>query len=126
MTRRVIGFVLYGDPSAVDPEVVTSIADGIPNLRAASLLVHMGAKFKAELDRTRHHGGIGVPMTVIHGRKDRLVPVSASRLLHHANPGSRFVLLDRAGHCPQLDAPRDIVYHAIELARIATNTKEIS
>ncbi|MDT5046561.1 MAG: hypothetical protein QOH34_77 [Mycobacterium sp.] len=126
VTRRAIGLVLYGHPSAVDPEVVASVADGIPDLRTASRLVHLGAKFKAELDRTHHHGGIGVPMTVIHGLRDRLVPPAASRVLHHANSGSRLVLLARAGHCPQLDAPRDIAYHACELARIAADIKEIS
>jgi pimeloyl-ACP methyl ester carboxylesterase len=126
MTRRAIGLVLYGHPSAVDPEVVASLANSIPDLRSASRLVHMGATFKTELDRTPHHGGIAVPMTVVHGRRDRLVPVAASRVLHKANPGSRLVLLDQAGHCPQLDAPRDVVHHARELARIATETKEIS
>jgi pimeloyl-ACP methyl ester carboxylesterase len=82
--------------------------------------------FKAELDRSRHHGGIGIPMTVVHGRRDRLVPVSASRVLYEANPGSRLVVLERAGHCPQLDAPRAVAHYARELARIATATKEIS
>jgi pimeloyl-ACP methyl ester carboxylesterase len=126
MTRRAIGLVLYGHPSAVDSEVVAAVADGIPNLRAASRLVRIGAMFKAELDRSRHHGGIGIPMTVVHGRRDRLVPVSASRVLYEANPGSRLVVLERAGHCPQLDAPRAVVHYARELARIATATKEIS
>jgi pimeloyl-ACP methyl ester carboxylesterase len=126
MTRRAIGMALYGHPSAVDSDVVAAVADGIPDFRAASRLVRLGAMFKAELDRSRHHGGIGVPMTVVHGRRDRLVPVSASRVLYEANPGSRLVVLERAGHCPQLDAPRAVAHYARELARIATATKEIS
>jgi pimeloyl-ACP methyl ester carboxylesterase len=124
--RRAIGLALYEYPSAVDTEVVASIADGIPDLRAAARLVRMGGRFKAELDRSCHHDGIGIPMTVIHGRRDRLVPVTASRILHEANPGSRMVLLDRAGHCPQLDAPHDVVHHTRELTHRATDKKEIS
>lgn len=126
VSRQAIGFVLYGHRSAVDAEVVASLADGIPDLRTASRLVHVGAKLKAELDRTRHHGGIGVPMTVVHGLRDRLVPVAASRVLHEANPGSRLILIPWAGHCPQLDAPREIAYQASELARSTTDRKEIS
>ena len=118
--------LLYGERSAVDPQVVDAIADTIVDLGAASRLFHQGARFKAELDQTRYHGGIRVPMTVVHGRHDLLVPSEASHIVHRANPGSRLVVLAHAGHCPQLDAPRAIVHHARELARIATETKEIS
>jgi pimeloyl-ACP methyl ester carboxylesterase len=118
--------LLYGERSAVDPQVVGAFADTIADVGAASRLFRQGARFKAELDKTRNHGGIGVPMTVVHGRHDRLVPPEASRIVHRANPGSRLVVLAQSGHCPQLDAPRAVVHHARELARIATEPKETS
>jgi pimeloyl-ACP methyl ester carboxylesterase len=117
---------LYGERSAVDPQVVEGLIEIIPDLKTTGRLVQLGAKFKEELDRTRDHGGIGVQMTVIHGARDRLVPVSASRILHEANPGSRLIVLERAGHCPQLDAAHVIVRRARELARVSTDWKEIS
>ncbi|MCZ8381277.1 alpha/beta hydrolase [Mycobacterium sp. CPCC 205372] len=126
LVHNAVARLLYGQPSAIDPAVVALVVAGIPDLAAASRLLQQGAQFKAELDRTRHHGGIGIPMTVIHGLRDRLVPSTASRVLHQANPGSRLVLLKRAGHCPQLDAPNDIAHHACELARITTDMEEIS
>lgn len=118
--------LLYGHPSSVDPAVVATFVAGIPDLAAVSRLLQQGTRFKAELDQTHHHGGIRVPMTVIHGLRDRLVPPAGSRVLHAANPGSRLVLLERAGHCPQLDEPRAVAQHARHLARTATDMKEIS
>jgi pimeloyl-ACP methyl ester carboxylesterase len=126
LVRWALSRLLYGERSAVDSQVVGAFADTIVAVGAASRLFRQGARFKAELDKTRYHGGIRVPMTLVHGRHDRLVPSEASRIVHRANPGSRLVVLPRAGHCPQLDAPRAIVHHARELARIATETKEIS
>jgi pimeloyl-ACP methyl ester carboxylesterase len=124
--RRTLPPLLYGKRSAVDPRVVASLAGGIADAKTTHRLVQLGATFKAELDRTHEHGGIGVPMAVIHGARDRLVPLSASRILHEANPGSRLVVLQRAGHCPQLDAADVVAHHARQLAVDSTAHKEIS
>jgi pimeloyl-ACP methyl ester carboxylesterase len=124
--RRALSYLLYGERSAVDPQVVATFGDSVADIAAARRLLRLGAGFKAELARTRHHGGVNVPMTVIHGTSDRLVPVSASRILHAANPGSRLVVLSRIGHCPQLDAAGVVARHACELTRRNTDDKEIS
>jgi pimeloyl-ACP methyl ester carboxylesterase len=118
--------LLYGERSAVDPQMVARFAEACPELRVTQRLVRLGARCKAELDRTRWYRGIGVPMTVIHGARDMLVPVSASRILHEATPGSRLVILASAGHCPQLDATDVVARLACELATNSTAHKEIS
>jgi pimeloyl-ACP methyl ester carboxylesterase len=118
--------LLYGDRSAVDPAVVARFADNYPDAAAAHRHIRLGARFKAELDRERSHGGIGVPMTVIHGARDRLVPVSSSHILHQANPGSQLIVIDSSGHCPQLDAAAIVAHHAYELAVTSTADEEIS
>jgi pimeloyl-ACP methyl ester carboxylesterase len=124
--RRTLSYLLYGDLSEADPQVVARFADSCPDLGAVYRLVRLGAVFKAELDRTRWYRGIGVPMVVVHGGRDRLVPVSASRILHDATPGSRLVVLASAGHCPQLDAADVVARRARELAVNSTRHKEIS
>jgi pimeloyl-ACP methyl ester carboxylesterase len=128
--RRVLTWslsrLLYGDRSTVDPAVVARFADNYPDAATTHRYIRLGARLKAELDRVRSHGGIGVPMTVIHGACDRLVPVSASRILHQANPGSRLIVIDSAGHCPQLDAAAVVAHHARELAVTSTADEEIS
>lgn len=124
--RRVLSRLLYGARSAVDPQFIAQFAERIPDPKAARRLLGLGTQVIAELDQTGDHAGIEIPMTVIHGARDRLVPVSASSILHDANPGSRLVVLAHAGHCPQLDAADIVVRHALQLASTSTHTKEIS
>jgi pimeloyl-ACP methyl ester carboxylesterase len=118
--------LLYGDRSAIDPEVVARFADNYTTPSSTYRLFRQGTIFKAELDRTRQHGGISRPMVVVHGARDLLVPVSASRILHEANPGSRLVVLRSAGHCPQLDAATVVAQHAHQLAVSVSAEKDIS
>lgn len=46
------------------------------------------------------------PVLVIHGERDRLVPVSAARAAARAHPSWSLVVLPDVGHVPQLEAPR--------------------
>jgi pimeloyl-ACP methyl ester carboxylesterase len=126
LLRWSLARLLYGDRSAIAPEVVARFADNYTDASSTHRLVRLGVTFKTELDRTRDHGGIRRPMTVLHGARDLLVPVSASRVLHEANPGSRLVVLRSAGHCPQLDAATVVAQHAHRLAVSASAEKDIS
>ncbi|NNH71192.1 alpha/beta hydrolase [Nocardia uniformis] len=126
LVERALSHLLYGRRSAIEPAVIRQLADGADDPIEARRLARQGAEFKRELDRTRNHGGVAVPMVVVHGARDRLVPVSTSRILRDANPGSRLVVLPHAGHCPQLDAATVIARLAREFATMSTDTKEIS
>ncbi|HXR67861.1 MAG TPA: alpha/beta hydrolase [Dermatophilaceae bacterium] len=46
-----------------------------------------------------------VPVLLLHGEKDRLVSVRASRAVAAANPSWRFAVAPDVGHVPQLEAP---------------------
>jgi len=48
---------------------------------------------------------IQAPVLLLHGEKDRLVPVRASRAVADANPSWRFAVAPDVGHIPQLEAP---------------------
>jgi pimeloyl-ACP methyl ester carboxylesterase len=48
---------------------------------------------------------IPVPVLLLHGEKDRLVPVRACRAVAAANPSWRFAVASDVGHIPQLEAP---------------------
>ncbi|MEV6071380.1 alpha/beta hydrolase [Nocardia sp. NPDC052001] len=126
LVKRALSHLLYGRRSAIEPAVVGQLADGVDDPIETHRLIRQGAEFKRELDRTRDHGGVGVPMVAVHGARDRLVPLSTSRILRDANPGSRLVVLPHAGHCPQLDATSVIACLAREFATMSTDAKEIS
>ncbi|MEO6999985.1 MAG: alpha/beta hydrolase [Terracoccus sp.] len=50
-------------------------------------------------------GRICVPVLLIHGSKDRLVPIGAARSVARRNPLWRFEVAEDAGHVPQLEVP---------------------
>jgi len=51
--------------------------------------------------------GVTSPVLLIHGERDRLVPVSAARMAAKAHPKWTFVVLPDLGHVPQLEAPAE-------------------
>ncbi|HET8987541.1 MAG TPA: alpha/beta hydrolase [Humibacillus sp.] len=50
-------------------------------------------------------GRISVPVLLMHGSKDRLVPIGAARSVAKNNPTWRFEVADNVGHVPQLEVP---------------------
>ena len=50
-----------------------------------------------------------VPTLLVHGERDRLVPVESARAAARANPRVRFEELPRVGHAPQLSHPERFV-----------------
>jgi len=48
---------------------------------------------------------IAAPVLLIHGKQDRLVPVSAARWLARHRKGWRYEFLDGVGHIPHLEVP---------------------
>lgn len=48
---------------------------------------------------------ISVPVLLLHGDKDRLVPIAAARAVARRNPTWRFEVAANVGHVPQLEVP---------------------
>ncbi len=51
----------------------------------------------------------GVPVLIIWGRRDRIIPVTHAEHAHQAIPDSRLEIFDTAGHMPQLELPARFV-----------------
>jgi pimeloyl-ACP methyl ester carboxylesterase len=50
---------------------------------------------------------VTAPVLLVHGERDRLMPVAIARAAARANPSWSFVVLPDTGHVPQLEAPRE-------------------
>jgi len=50
----------------------------------------------------------GLPVLVLHGRHDRIVPWHAGEFLSQQLPRHRFALYEDAGHCLPLDQPESV------------------
>jgi pimeloyl-ACP methyl ester carboxylesterase len=48
---------------------------------------------------------ITAPVLLLHGDRDRLVPIASARAAARANPSWRFVVAEGVGHVPQLEVP---------------------
>ena len=58
--------------------------------------------------------GEGTPVLLLHGERDRLVPVRLAREAARRNPQWRLETLPDIGHVPQLEAPDDVADRIID------------
>jgi pimeloyl-ACP methyl ester carboxylesterase len=87
-------------------------------LRAARSLMGMLARRSSFLATMK---AIQAPVLLLHGEKDRLVTIGASRAVAAANPSWRFAVAPDTGHVPQLEVPEWTAGHI--LAWLATDVK---
>ena len=114
-TRLAAPRVLYGSGVAVDPKVIAQWTDSLTSAADIAALGRYAFQYGHET-RAGHHGiQVTCPTLIVHGARDRIVPVAASRLLHQQIPGSDFVVLPHSGHCPQLDNPSEVVRLTLRL-----------
>lgn len=113
---RVIN-LCFADPGRADPAMLAAAVELVKGralirgkeesfLRATRSLVWTLARaerVRAMLAR------IGVPVLLVHGEVDRLVPVAAARRVAAANPVWESVFLAGVGHTPQLEVPGSVV-----------------
>jgi pimeloyl-ACP methyl ester carboxylesterase len=128
--RRIIN-LCFADPTRLDPRM---LAAAIELVKARAVLRGKEESFLratrslmwqlARPDRVRIMlRRIDVPVLLISGEADRLVPVAAARAAAAANPAWDTVFLPGVGHTPQLERP-DLVVDAVTdwLARTMIRT----
>jgi pimeloyl-ACP methyl ester carboxylesterase len=101
----VVKLLMYGDLSDADPAMIELLTRTIHDRTAARRLMRSAIAYAAQVSTHQRIDGVTCPVTVVHGGRDRIVSLAASRSLHAQLPGSSLVVLEKAGHCPQLDAP---------------------
>ncbi|MEU9808702.1 alpha/beta fold hydrolase [Mycobacterium sp. NPDC050853] len=117
----IVGHLIYGDRAALDMTLVRTLSSQLHSRRGARELLAQALHMKAEVDAEPTINGISCPTVLVHGGRDRLVALASSEGWHQVIPHSRLVVLKRAGHCPQLDAPDVIVGFARGLTAVAHN-----
>ncbi|MBX7451157.1 alpha/beta hydrolase [Mycolicibacterium sp. 3033] len=105
---RAVPWALYGPGTMTDPQVIARWSDSVSSVADVSTLARYAFQYAYE-SRTAHRGlQIGCPTVIVHGARDRIIPVVSSRVLHQQIPGSALVVLPSSGHCPQLDNPDEV------------------
>jgi pimeloyl-ACP methyl ester carboxylesterase len=128
--RRVIK-LCFADPDRLDPRMLAAAielaeARGVLHGKEESFL-RATRSLMWHLARPDHNRAmlrrIDVPVLLISGEADRLVPIAAARAAAMANPAWDTVFLPGVGHTPQLETP-DLVVDAVTgwLARTMIRT----
>lgn len=108
--RQSVARVLYGSRAApADPFVIAHWTMTVDSQASLAALGRDAFRYAHEALGTHRDIRVGCPTVVVHGARDRIIPVNASRILHQQIPGSELVVLPRSGHCPQLDDPDTVV-----------------
>lgn len=115
--RHILATVLYGDHRKADLEVVERFATYTGDRVRLSELAHFGHHILREL-RGGYPQPRVAPLLILHGTRDRLIPVSSSVSLHQQTPGSTLRVLPQLGHCPQLDDPALITALTLDFLRL--------
>jgi pimeloyl-ACP methyl ester carboxylesterase len=84
-----------------------AFTDADRDFAAASRSVIAAAGYVRGQAYRRGIRSIACPVLLLHGERDRLVPVAAARAAARANPAWSLVVLPGVGHVPQLEAPQD-------------------
>lgn len=50
-----------------------------------------------------------MPVLIIHGAQDEIVPLRLSKRLHKDLPKSKLIIIDKCGHVPQEECPEQTV-----------------
>jgi pimeloyl-ACP methyl ester carboxylesterase len=126
---RPVGRVLsaLGRPPSADVAEVArgygSLAD--PDRRAAflsTLRAVVGSEGQRVHAADRLYLAEGLPVLVVWGANDPIIPVHHAESAHEAMPGSRLEIFEGAGHLPQVEAPKRFVS---VLARFMSETEAL-
>ena len=116
---------LFGSSFVVTDEVRKTIERNVmrPGAQAAFLatlrqMTDLGGQ-RASLVADSHKAlaSAAVPVLMLHGRQDRVIPFAHSERAHKLAPGGRLQLVDDCGHTPQLERPA--VFNAALRALVA-------
>ena len=120
LVERIVN-LCFADPRRSSPEVMDAATELVAQRRRlmpsqdAAFLQAARSVVRAGL-RPRHFKNamrsLVQPVLLIHGDRDRLVPVAAARIAAAANPKWDTEILHDVGHTPQLEDP-DAVIHAV-------------
>lgn len=59
---------------------------------------------------------ITVPVTIVHGARDKVIPTNAAEFVHAAIPHSSLIVRSSWGHCPQLQDPAGVTKLLLDFA----------
>jgi pimeloyl-ACP methyl ester carboxylesterase len=95
---------VYGDPARITPDLVDRYFDLATREGNREALVQRFRQAQPGMD-TERVGAIKVPVLILWGGRDRLIPPDNARRFHRDIAGSQLVMFDELGHVPHEEDP---------------------
>jgi len=101
---RVYRTLAFADPRLAEPAVVAAFTRHVRTQADVARILGTGRRLLPELRDPFRLDRVTCPVLLVWGDSDRMVfAVGADRVLR-AVPGSRIEVIERCGHCPQIEA----------------------
>jgi pimeloyl-ACP methyl ester carboxylesterase len=109
----------YFDDSKITEDQITAYAIPLGTPGGEAALLKTARKIvPPNIDRiTRRYLEIKVPVLIIWGREDEIVPVQVGKKLHQALPNSKLIVIDKCGHIPHEEKPEEVIPALTEFLR---------
>jgi pimeloyl-ACP methyl ester carboxylesterase len=123
---RVYRALAFADPRAVDPGVVSGFTRHVGSQADISRMLATGRRLLPELRDPFDLDRIRCPVLLVWGDSDRMVfAAGADRVLREV-PGSRIEVIERCGHCPQIEATERLLELLVDFAAEAAGSTAMS
>jgi len=96
---------IMGNPDRpeLSEELTNSFCRTDPEIAKAFARVTFTSDNRKDLD------GVAVPTLILQCKEDIIASLEVGEFVHRNIPGSRMIVLDATGHCPNLSAPKEVV-----------------
>ncbi len=103
--------IAYANPAAIDDELVESLVTPAGDRGAAATFVAIikamtNPKFGPKVSTVLP--GLEIPILLIWGQQDRMIPPSLGQQFASYNPRVKLIELEDAGHCPHDELPEQV------------------
>ena len=116
LVGRVYRQLAIHDQGRVSAEVVSTFARHLRDRATVMRYLHVADRLAPELSEPFELHTVGVPVDLVWGREDAMLPYANAELALRALPGARLTSVDGCGHCPQVERP-DVVAEVLLGAR---------
>jgi pimeloyl-ACP methyl ester carboxylesterase len=108
LVLQVLEEVFY-DHSKITEEMISAYAENLSDLEAKRSLIRSASQFVSKDMKHIHEkfNQVQVPVLIISGGADRLIPIEESYALEHALPHVELKVIPKCGHSPQEECPQE-------------------
>jgi pimeloyl-ACP methyl ester carboxylesterase len=104
------------DPKRADRSLVATYAEQYASRADVARVVRDARRLLAELRSAFELTRICRPVQLIWGERDLLTPLKGARRLLDAVPDTELVVIERCGHCAQVEQPERVADEAVRFA----------